>query len=215
MALKRSELRRYLEPVGRRIRLLIRRAVIAAVDDSRSLQLVKVRGISGEVADGVERFQDYGFTSVPRAGAPAVVAALLGAADHLVALKVDDPANRLNGLADGEVALYSRFGAKIVLRADGSILIDSPDDVDVVAGGNVSVQAAGDAEVVAGGDGKLEATGSAELTGATVTISATGAVSITGSQVSLSGDVQIDGKDFIDHVHSGVQAGPSNTGPVV
>jgi len=50
-----------------------------------------------------------------------------------------------------------------------------------------------------------------------VDITAQGNVNIQGQQVvieSMSDDTTIDGSDYLDHKHSGVQSGSSDTGPV-
>ena len=66
-------LRRWLRPLNRRIMLLAGRAVLLAVDEKSGLQRVQLAGLSGETLDGVERFQQYGFTSNPFPGAEAVI----------------------------------------------------------------------------------------------------------------------------------------------
>lgn len=50
------------------------------------------------------------------------------------------------------------------------------------------------------------------------TVNCTGEVQINGSQVVISSsgnNSEVDGVDFLDHTHSGVQSGGSDTGPVV
>ena len=44
---------------------MVSRAVIKMVDDSLKMQGVQISLLAGEVAEKVERFQEYGFTSHP------------------------------------------------------------------------------------------------------------------------------------------------------
>lgn len=178
-----DELARHLEPIVRRQRLQLRRAVVRSVEDDRKLQRLKIGGLAQEGSDGVERLQAYGLTSRPLQGASAIVGSLLGDPQKLVALVVDDPRHRPTGLAGGEVLLYNAFDARIWLREDGSIRIESLGDVEVEAGGDldatavgtatvtaatVVVEASGDVEVNAGGAAKITAGGVASIDAADI-----------------------------------------------
>ena len=92
-------IRKATEPLARRIRLVIGRAVLAAVSDAGSRQLLQFSALKGEVKDGVERMQQYGFTSHPLPGAQVLFVCVGGNRDHPVAISVDDPRYRLAGLA--------------------------------------------------------------------------------------------------------------------
>jgi len=132
-----------LTPLRTRLANLVSRAVLARVDDSAKLQTVQVNVLAEETRDGVERFQNYGFTSVPLEGAEAVVVFVGGRRDHGLALAVDDRRHRLSGLQPGEVAVYSETGAAVVLKADGS--------VEVTPGTGAEVKLAGETDAVAKG----------------------------------------------------------------
>lgn len=112
-----------------RVRLMVARAVVGAASDAPMMQTTQVHLCTGEVKDGVERFQQYGFTSVPHAGAEGVCLFVGGNRDHGVLIAVDDRRYRLKGLADGEVALYTDEdqggGHRIVLRRDRKIEISA------------------------------------------------------------------------------------------
>lgn len=116
-----ATVQRMLAPVHRRLMNLLSRGVVSAVDDSKKLQLVQLDLLDTETRDEIERFQNYGFTSVPEAGAESVVLFVGGRRDHGLAIVVDDRRYRLKSLAEGEVAVYNRTGAKIVLKANGDI----------------------------------------------------------------------------------------------
>ncbi|HEV7284793.1 MAG TPA: phage baseplate assembly protein V [Kaistia sp.] len=112
-----------------RVRLMVARAVVGATSDASMMQTMQVHLCTGEVKDGVERLQQYGFTSVPHRGAEGVCLFVGGNRDHGVLIAVDDRRYRLKGLADGEVALYTDEdqggGHRIVLRRDRKIEISA------------------------------------------------------------------------------------------
>lgn len=117
-----SEMSRLLSPLARRIRLLAGRAVVSLIDDATKLQGLQVELLEGEVRDQVERFQQYGLTSVPLPGAEGLYLSLNGSRDHGVVISVDDRRYRLVGLAGGEVAIYDDQGQKVHLTRDGIVI---------------------------------------------------------------------------------------------
>lgn len=100
-------LNKLLDPMRRRVRLMISRAVLSAISDGAGIQLVQVKLLEGEVRDGVERFQNYAFTSVPLTGAEGIMACVSGNRDHGVIVAMDDRRYRIKGLQPGEAAMYT------------------------------------------------------------------------------------------------------------
>lgn len=94
-------------PIRRRVMLMVGRAVLSAIDDERKLQALQVRGLSRELIDRVERFQEYGFTSHPHPRAEVLLLAPGGIRQHPIAIAVDDRRYRPTGLKRGEVCLYT------------------------------------------------------------------------------------------------------------
>ncbi len=115
-----------LAPLRRRVRALVSRAVVKLVDDSLKMQGVQVALLAGEVADNVERFQNFGFTGVPLPGAEGIALAVGGDAGHLVLIAVDDRKWRPTGWQAGESGVYNAFQCVIRLKADGSIEVNAP-----------------------------------------------------------------------------------------
>jgi phage baseplate assembly protein V len=109
--------------LSRRIAMTTTRGRMSLVDDKKKLQQVQVELLADEVKDAVERFQQYGFTSVPLEGAEALVVFLAGGRDHGIAFSIDDRRYRLTELKGGDVALYTDEGTKIVLGRDKTITI--------------------------------------------------------------------------------------------
>lgn len=130
-----SDLQRLLRPLGKQLANLVSRAVVSRVDDGTKFQTLQVKAGVDEVRDGLERFQQYGLTSVPAPDAEAVVLFVGGRRDVGYVVAVDDRRYRPTGLAEGEVALYNKAGALVVLKADGSIEVNpAPGQVVKLAG---------------------------------------------------------------------------------
>lgn len=126
-------LQRALAPVTRAMQLSIARAVLLLVNDASKLQGLQVSLLADEVRDDVERFQNYGFTAHPHPGAEAVAVAAGGNRDHVLVVAVDDRRYRLRGLAQGEVAIYTDEGDKIVLKRGGVIEVTAATKLRIVA----------------------------------------------------------------------------------
>lgn len=115
-----------MAPIWRRMMMLIGRCVITVINDRTGIQSMQIKVLNGEVLDNVERFQDYGFTSVPLPGSEGFAVFASGLRSHGLIVKVDNREYRLKGLANGEVAVYTDedrqgHGHRIHLRRGGVI----------------------------------------------------------------------------------------------
>jgi phage baseplate assembly protein V len=120
--------RKMLEPLKRRVQLMVSRAVVNLIKDTGKIQRVQVTMLADETADDVEHFQPFGFTSHPPAGSEAIVLSVGGNRDHPVAVVISERATRFRGptdagLAAGESAIYSSIGTRVHVKADGSIAV--------------------------------------------------------------------------------------------
>ena len=91
----------------RRVMLMIGRAVLTVVDDTKRMQNVQVRGPAGgdhRRRRAVPACTDI--TSHPLPGADALVLAVGGIRQHPVIL-IDDRRYRVRELAEGEVCIYT------------------------------------------------------------------------------------------------------------
>ena len=76
-------------------------------------------------ADDVERFQNYGHTSVPPAGSEAIVLGIPVAPVLAVAIAVEDKSVRPKDLEAGDNCLYHLEGHRIILRKDGLLELEA------------------------------------------------------------------------------------------
>lgn len=185
-----------LRPLRLRIQMAIGRAVLRAIDDSAGRQRVQVELMKGELRDGVERMQDYGFTSHPHPGADAAAIFIGGNRAKGIVICVDDRRYRLTGLEQGEVAMFDDQGNQIVLRRDKI-------EVTAVALVEVTAPEATVTAPIIGLTGAVTITGSLDVQGP---ISGTGDVEITGNltasgTVTGTTDVVAGTKDLKTHHH--------------
>ncbi len=115
-------LNKLMQPIQRRVRLMISRALLTLVNDGAGIQVVQVKLLAGEVRDSVERMQNYGFTSVPHGGAEGVMACVSGDRDHGIVIVMDDRRHRPTGLEKGESAQYDDLGQMVHLTRNGIVI---------------------------------------------------------------------------------------------
>jgi len=99
------------------------RGVLISTDDATGVQGMALDLLAGERKDNVERFQNYGFTSVPTGEAEAIVIFPGGDRSSGVVVALDERASRLAGLQGGEVAVYTNEGDSIILKRNNEIEI--------------------------------------------------------------------------------------------
>ncbi|WP_425968151.1 phage baseplate assembly protein V [Aeromonas dhakensis] len=119
------DVQKLMAPMVRRLRLIADRAVVTLVKDSLQRQGLQLKVLADETADDVERFQNYGHTSVPPAGSEAIVLGIGGARAGLVAIAVEDKSVRPKDLEAGDNCLYHLEGHRIILRKDGLLEIEA------------------------------------------------------------------------------------------
>lgn len=105
-----------IRDLGNRVMMMFGRGVIRSVNDTIGRQLLQVELLKDELRDGIERMQNYGFTSHPLGGDVAV-AFIGGNREQGIVLVVDDRRFRIS-LEPGEVAIYDDQGNKIELLRD-------------------------------------------------------------------------------------------------
>ena len=113
-----------IQPMRNNLKMMVARALLDSVDDSKGIQVVKVSLLADEVSE-MERFQNYGFTSKPSANAEGVCLFVGGNREHGVCLALDNRDFRLKNLGDGQVALYDEHGSSFILKNDGTVVINA------------------------------------------------------------------------------------------
>jgi phage baseplate assembly protein V len=138
---------RLLSSLSRRLRLLIARAVVTAIDDSGRIQAAQVRLLDGEVRDEVEILHQYGFTSIPPGKREGLYFSVGGDRDHGVMVCVADREFRLGNLEPGETAIHTdedmaagqhrvhfKRGQEIHLIAGDSSMVMTPSGITLTIG---------------------------------------------------------------------------------
>jgi phage baseplate assembly protein V len=162
---------------------MVNRAVVTLVHDAHKMQELQLRVLAGETLDGIERFQNFGHTSRPLAGAEAVVLAAGGQRAHTIAVVVDDRRYRPTDLAEGESQVYNAFGEYVYLKEDGTLAINARSKVHVTA-----------PEVVADCDtAKVNATDSVTVDTATATVKASTAAKVESPKMTVTGQLVVQG----------------------
>lgn len=113
------DVQKLLAPLQRRLRLIADRAIVTLVNDALQRQNLQLKVLADEGADDVERFQNYGHTSVPPEGSEAIVLGLGGARAGLVAIAVEHKGFRPKGLEAGDSCLYHLEGHNLTFGKDG------------------------------------------------------------------------------------------------
>lgn len=113
------DVQKLLAPLQRRLRLIADRAIVTMVNDALQRQNLQLKVLADEGADDVERFQNYGHTSVPPEGSEAIVLGLGGARAGLVAIAVEHKGFRPKDLEAGDSCLYHQEGHNLTLGKDG------------------------------------------------------------------------------------------------
>lgn len=115
-------LNRILAPIKRSLKLLVNRGVMAFVSDEHKRQNLQIRLQSDEVIDDAERFQNYGFSSVPVAG-EVIALEVGGKRSHVVVIVVDDKGVRPTNLKAGDSVMYHLEGHNLLLTENGEAIL--------------------------------------------------------------------------------------------
>lgn len=117
------QLQQLLRPLATRVANTVARAVVQLVDDGTKLQLLQLGVLADETVDGAEHHQAYGFSSVPLAGAEAVVVFPGGDRGHPLVISASDRRYRPVDGEPGQVTMYHYRGSKIFMLESGDVEI--------------------------------------------------------------------------------------------
>jgi len=170
--------------------MTVARGVLRELSDSEGIQLAKVDYFAGETREGIERFQDYGFTSVPFPDAECATMFVGGNREHGLIVKIDDRKFRLKNLAPGEVALYTDEGDKIEFKRGNIINIVGANEVNIETTDAV-INASNSVEVNTS-KATVNATTSADITSPETTVTATTEATITTATATINATTKVD-----------------------
>jgi phage baseplate assembly protein V len=105
-----------------RIGGMITRCRVALSNAASKIQTLQVYLQADSGKDSVEHLENYGLTSRPLPDAEGIVITVGGDASHGVVICVGDRRYRLQGLEEGDVALYNDTGSHIILGRDELIV---------------------------------------------------------------------------------------------
>lgn len=147
-----------IRDLSNRVMMMFGRGVLRGVNDANGRQQLQVELLKGELRDGVEHMQNYGFTSHPTGGDVAA-ASVGGNREQIIVLVVDDRRYRIP-LQAGEVAMYDDQGNKIELLRD-MVKVTAVQHVEVMA---PTIKLIGDLEVI----GNITSTGTVTNNGKSI-----------------------------------------------
>lgn len=201
------------------LRGLLGRGVVESVDDSPMMRTVQAEFLPGDVREGLEHFEPYGFTSRVKEGAEAIGAFFNGDRSHGVVLVTADRRFRLH-VEEGEVAVFDDQGQKVVLKRDG-ILVETPKNLTATVGGNAVATVSGTTTLKSGAvtidapsvhiTGTLSVDGHISGTGGLAVSGGSGAA-VTGS-ITATGDIQAGSISLQGHTHTEMGDGAETSTP--
>lgn len=126
------------------------RGRLAALDLSKRLQRMQLRGLAGELLEDIEHFQQFGFTSAPPEGSELVVIPIGGKTSQCIVVACENGRYRFRLQQPGEAALYNkdgdyvwiRDGRIVEIKAQQKVKVDAPAAEftgDVTIAGNLTV----------------------------------------------------------------------------
>lgn len=125
-----------INELKRKILLAVGIGILRIIDDTKKIQKCQISLMDNETHSNVDRYQEYGFSSVPLPGAQAVAVSIAGSRDNSIIIATEDGRHRPLNLNAGEVTIYNHLGDKIVIKQNRTIEITAP---NVIINGNLQV----------------------------------------------------------------------------
>lgn len=116
-----DQLRYIVRPIAIRVANTVTRGMVTLVDPTTKLPRLQLEVLKGEIIDGAEYHQPYGFYSVPLVGAEHVTLFPNGDRSHPLTLTVSDRRHSPTGGKPGDITIRHYKGAKIIMNEDGDI----------------------------------------------------------------------------------------------
>ena len=200
------------------IRSILGRGVLSASKEETKLRSIDAEYLPGEILEGLEHFEPYGFGSRAFKGSEVLSVFFNGDRSHGIVLVTADRRYRLK-LEEGEVAVFDDQGQKIHLKRDG-IMVSTPKNLIATVGGNFDVTVTGTSKIMNQSlriDSR-DTTCTGYLTVQKL-ITGTGGMAISGGDgasvdgsLTTTGDVTAGNISLQNHTHTGVEPGSGSTG---
>ena len=116
---------------------MLARGTVVLANAGKKMQSLQIRLTAGELKDGVEHFEPYGFTSNPKPGAEVLTAFLGGDRSHAVVVVASDRRYRISEVAPGEVVIFTDEGDKIHFKR-GQVIDIETQTLNIKAGTSVN-----------------------------------------------------------------------------
>lgn len=115
-----DDIKKIVTPIFRRVLLMVSRGTVKKSDE----EVLQVELLKDEIRDKIKNVQQYGFASVPKKDAEAVVVFIGGNRDHGVVIATDDKRYRIDNMENGEVAIYTDEGDYVYLKRGHEIEVN-------------------------------------------------------------------------------------------
>ena len=207
-------IRRAVRPLAVRVQNMLARGELAGATDTEDTQQVQVLVLADEVRSRVQRLQEYGFTSVPIAGAyPCLLVCPFGDRAQAVVVAADDARYRPTGGAPGDVEMYDSRGNSVRMRS-GELRVFAAADLEVEATVNANVTIGGACTVtIENVIPAAAATGPVVVTGTDgAVIPAGAALSGGGQNYSVESEAVISGGSAVVNVVADATGPAGNMG---
>ena len=116
------DIAKYLQPLKNKLMLIVGRCILTAINNSGKTQKVTCTGLNGEKLSDIDRLENYGFTSVPRAGSEGVVVFPNANRGNGVIVVMADREARVKTLTEGDVCMFDYRGTMIIIDSLGITL---------------------------------------------------------------------------------------------
>lgn len=182
---------------------------------AKQVILVQSEGLAGERFNDAELFQQPGLRSVPLAGMQTIVIPLGGRSANGVVVAMSNGALYITDLQPGEVALFNEADgvANSIILRNGKVIDITCETLNITASAAVNITAP--AVTISTTTTSIEAT-TANIDATTTNISGEtniGGTANVAQTLAAQVDVRAAGKSLKAHVHNGVAAGMSSSGP--
>ncbi len=125
---------RMTSTMRKKIFLLVGRGELKAIDNSKNTAKCQSEFLKDELVSDIDKIEDYGFSSNPESGAQIVAIFLDGNREQGMGIRFHDRRYRPTDLKPGEACMYHKSGSRVLMKADGSIEVDSTVGITIKTG---------------------------------------------------------------------------------